>query len=553
MKSRSVLRAFVSSWVIVVAVGCSSSARRHVRPVTLPDLSRVDPGVQAQVKERYDTLKGAMGGSSTDAELATAYGQYGMVLQAAEFFDAAEPCYLNAQALAPDEFRWPYYLANLHKSRGETDRAEAAFKRVLELKPDDLATLIWLGRLHLDQGRPEAAELLFAKAFGMAPRSVAVLAGLGRVAVARRDYPQAVKYLEDALAIDPEAESLHAPLAAAYRGLGQLDKAQPHLRQWRNRDLPVPDPLQQEMDLLLESGLSYELRGIRAFEVRDWKSAAVFFRQGLSLTRTNSPLRRSLQHKLGTALYLNGDAAGAQTQFEAVIEAGPPGGIDEATAKAHYSLAVLLASQGQLPSKVLPHFEAAVKYQPNYVEAHLAFADYLRRTGRPDAALVEYRDTLDLNPRQSAARLGYAMCLVQARRYLEARNWLDEASRLFPDRTEFKMGLARVLATSPDDRVRDGRRAVAITQDLFKGERTTALGETIAMALAEVGDYAQAITIQRDVMAAARRASLTDQLPHMAANLTLYERQQPSRTPWVDNDLALVQTPNVTADTSASK
>jgi tetratricopeptide (TPR) repeat protein len=551
----SLLRVFVSSWFVVISIAaCSSPARRSARPVTLPDLSRVDPGVQAQVKERYDTLMQALkgsSGSSTDAELATAYGQYGMVLQAAEFFDAAEPCYLNAQALAPDEFRWPYYLASLHRSRGETDQAEAAYKRALQLRPDDLAALIWLGRLHLDQGRPEDAELLFARAFGMAPRDVAVLAGLGRVAVARRDYPQAVKYLEDALAIDPEAESLHAPLAAAYRGIGQLEKAQPHLRQWRNRDLPVPDPLQQEMDLLLESGLSYELRGIREFEVRDWKGAAEYFRKGLALTHANSPLRRSLQHKLGTALYLGGDTAGAQTAFEAVAEAGPPNGIDEATAKAHYSLAVLLASQGRAAPDVLRHFEAAVKYQPSYVEAHLAFADYLRRRGRPDAALKEYRETLDLNPRQFVARLGYAMCLVQARRYRDARDWLDEASRLFPDRTEFKMGLARVLATSPDDRVRDGRRAVSITQELYKGERTTALGETIAMALAEAGDYAQAIAIQREVIAAAQRAGFTGQIPHMTANLTLYERHEPSRTPWTDDDLALVQTSNATADTSA--
>jgi hypothetical protein len=112
------------------------------------------------------------------------------------------------------------------------------------------------------------------------------------------------------------------------------------------------------------------------------------------------------------------------------------------------------------------------------------------------------------------------------------------------------MALARVLATSPDDRVRDGRRAVAITQELFKGERTTALGETIAMALAEVGDFEQAIAIQRDVMAAAEKAGFTAQLPHMTANLMLYERQQPSRTPWTDDDLALVQTSTVTADTS---
>jgi hypothetical protein len=71
------------------------------------------------------------------------------------------------------------------------------------------------------------------------------------------------------------------------------------------------------------------------------------------------------------------------------------------------------------------------------------------------------------------------------------------------------------------------------------------------MALAEVGDFGQAIAIQRDVMAAAGKAGLTAQLPHMTANLMLYERQQPSRTPWTDDDLALVQTSIVTADTSA--
>src|SRR4029450_13437726 len=250
---------------IVLAYASCGPTKPPLLPITLPDLSRVDQGVQAQVRERYESLNRAMRGSK-GLELASAYGQYGMVLQAAEYFDAAEPCYVNAQALAPNEMRWPYYLASLYKSKGDTDKAEASFKRVLTLHPDDLATLIWLGRLHLDQGRPDEAEPLFIRAQAIAPKSVAVLAGLGRVALAKRDYNTAVKYFEEALALDSEADSLHAPLAAAYRGLGQIEKAQPHLRQWRNRDLFVPDPLQQEMDLALESGLSYELRGIRALE-----------------------------------------------------------------------------------------------------------------------------------------------------------------------------------------------------------------------------------------------------------------------------------------------
>ena len=277
-------------------------------------------------------------------------------------------------------------LPRMSSESGETAKAETAFERALVLQPDDFATLVWLARLHVDQGRPEAAQPLFAKALSLRPQSVVALAGLGGVALAQRDYHGAVTQLERALAIDPGADSLHSPLAMAYRGLGELDKAEPHLRRWRNRELPVPDPLQQELDLLLESGLSYELRGVRALEAKAWPTAAEYFRRGLSLTPENSPLRRSLQHKLGTVLFMAGDVKEAERQFEEVARAAPADEIDESSAKAHYSLAVLLAAQGRRPASI-EHLQAAVKYQPNYVEAQLALADSLRRAGQAGASL----------------------------------------------------------------------------------------------------------------------------------------------------------------------
>jgi tetratricopeptide (TPR) repeat protein len=531
----------------LAAVACSSPAQRHLRPVTLPDLARVDPAVQSQVRERYQTLMRALGASPSDTELAADYGQYGMVLQAAEYFDAAEPAYLNAQALASDEMRWPYYLANLYKSKGQTDKAEASFKRALALQPNDLATLIWLGRLHVDQGRFEAAEPLFAKAYSLAPRTVSALAGLGRVALARRDYTAAVKYLEEALALDPEADSLHAPLAAAYRGLGEIDKAQPHLRQWKNRDLLVPDPLQEEMDLLLESGLSYELRGVRALEARDWKAAAEFFRKGAGLARDNTPLSRSLHHKLGTALFLMGDTAAAQTQFETVVRQAPPSGIDEATAKAHYSLGVIDAQKGQTASAV-EHLAEAIAYQPNYLEAHLAYGDALRRMGRNRTALAEYAEASNINPASVPARLGYAMTLVLLNRSREARDKLVEFTTLYPDQAQYQLALARLLAAAPDDSVRDPKRAFDILQHRFQGQRAPEVGETLAMALAALGDFGRAAGVQRAVMGAVRGGGMNATLERMAVNLRLYEHQQPCRRPWSpDQPVVLAELPTQTS------
>ena len=524
------------AWLTVACSAPRSAATpgRALLPVSLPELTRVDGGVQEQAQQRYALLTERITNSrASDSDLATAYGELGMVLQAAEYFDAAEPCYRNAQTLAPTELRWPYYLGHLYKSKGDTHAAAAAFERVLQLRPEDVSTLIWLGRLYLDEGRTDAAQPLFTRALAIAPRSVAVLAGLGQASLDRRDYAGAARHFEEALAVDPEAESLHAPLAMAYRGLGQPDKAAPHLRQWKNRDIPVPDPLQQELDLVLESGLSYELRGVRALESHDWKSAAEFFRKGLELTRENTPLRRSLGHKLGTALYMAGDVPGATEQFRRVIDASPPSGIDESAAKAQYSLGVLLASSGR-SNEAIEHLTRAVSFQPSYVEAWLALADTLRHAGRAQSALAQYKEAAALNPRSVPAQLGYALALVDLHRYLDARTWLAGAVERHPDQPELAHALARLLAAAPDDRVRDGHRAMAIVQDLLKDQKGTDLGETMAMAFAELGDYERAVGVQRGVIAAARDAGLKPALSRMEANLRLYEQHRPCRTLWFD-------------------
>jgi tetratricopeptide (TPR) repeat protein len=459
-----------------------------------------------------------------------------MLLQAAEFFDAAEPAYLNAQDLMPGDVRWPYYLAHLYKSAGDIPRSMAAFSRVLELKPDDVAALVWLGRLYLDQGQADRAGPLFERARAAAPQAPAVLVGLGQAALARKDYARAAALLEEALALDPELASIHSPLAMAYRGLGDQAKSEAHLTLWRNTEVLVPDPLRLELDLALNSGLSFELRGVRALEQRDFAAAAGFFARGLEVTRENSALGRSLRHKLGTAKFLTGDVQGAMDDFERVVRRAPAAGLDAPSAKAYYSLGVIMASGGR-GARAIEYFSWAVRYNPSYVEALVALGDALRRAGRPASSLEPYGEVVRLNPRSVQARLGYAMALVRLRRYREARDWLEEAARMQPDQPDLAHALARLLAAAPDDGVRDGRRALDITQELFKTQpKSTTLGETMAMTAAELGNFEEAAAIQRGVLDAARRAGLDGDVRRMTANLRLYEAGRPCRTPWPDDD-----------------
>lgn len=498
-----------------------------LQPVSLPDFSLIEESVRAQLRERYASLKLTIEDRGTvPVDLGTAYGELGKLLMAAQYLDAAESCFLNAQAIAPTDRRWPYYLGHLYKVKGPLAKSVASLEQALRLQPDEVATLAWLGDVHLAQGQAETAEPLFAKALTLQPNSVFARFGAGRAALARHDHRRAVKYLEEALALNPQAAGVHYPLAMAYRGLGETAKAEAHLRQQGGVEILPADPLMQELDELLQSPMAYDLRGTRALDIGDWSAATAYFRKGLELAPTNP----SLRHRLGTALSQMGDARGALEQFEQVVRTSPD------YAKAYYSLGILMEASGR-HQEAIDRFSSALMYDPGYVQARVRLAGVLRRSGRLQESLAQYEHGLELDPRFSDAVFGRAMTLVRLQRYHKARDRLTEGMKLYPDQPMFAHALARLLAAAPDDRVRDGRRAMTLMQELGKKQQSIDLGETLAMTLAELGQYQQAAAVQRDVIAAAERAGLGDVARRMAENLRLYERRKPCRTPWRDGEM----------------
>src|SRR5690606_3998132 len=98
---------------------------------------------------------------------------------------------------------------------------------------------------------------------------------------------------------------------------------------------------------------------------------------------------------------------------------------------------------------------------------------------------------------------------------------------------EFKVLLARLLAASPDAAVRDGARAMALVEELLQSQKTTEIGETLAMALAETGDFDRAASVQRSVLQAVRRGGDQAEAGRLEQNLRRYEQRQPLRTVWV--------------------
>lgn len=507
---------YVVAAAMIVAVGCTAPAppAQALQSVALPDISSAAPAVQKQIRDQYSSLQ----------QNADSYAAMGRLFIATEFYDAADACFQNAQSLQPSDMRWPYYLAHVARLKNQPDKAAALFERALALQPDHVPSLVWLGAMRLVTGNTDAAGPPLDKALSLQANDPAALYHAGRVALAKRNYAVAVERLNAALTIQPQASGIHYPLSLAYRGLGDVKNAEAQLRLRGNVD-PVPsDPLMRELSNLLQNAAAFEVQGADALAKRRWPEAVRALRKALELAPENAFTHLNL----GTALFETGDAAGALAQFTEAARLSPT------LAKAQYGIGIVTEAAGR-DADAIAAFSAAVKADPSSLESHLSLADALRRTGRDAEALPHYAAVIDANASASPALFGSAMALVHLGRYREARASLERASATFPDQPGFAHALARVLAAAPDDGVRDGRRALAITERLLMSQRTIELMQTMAMALAEVSRFEEAVQWQKDALAAGGKR---------ADNLKRYEQRLPSRTPWPENDPVFRPRPN---------
>jgi tetratricopeptide (TPR) repeat protein len=502
-----------SLYVLLIAAGCAAPQPR-LDTVTMPDISGLAPAVQKQIREQYASLQ----------QNAESYGALGRLFIATEFYDAAGVSFTNAQTLQPGDMKWPYYLGHVERLRNHPDKAAALFERALTLSPDHVPSLVWLGAMRLVAGDADAADGPLTKALTLEPNDAAALYHAGRVALAKRNYMLAIDRLNAALAAQPQASGIHYPLSLAYRGQGDTTNAEAHLKLRGNVDASPADPLMRQVAGLLQNATAFEVRGAEALGKRRWPEAVDALRQALALAPDNAFTHLNL----GTALFENGDAPGALAQFNEAVRLSP------GLSKAHYGVGIVTEAAGR-DADAIRAFTAAVDADPASLQAHLSLADAQRRNGRDADATAHYSAVIAASPSASSAHFGLAMALVRLRRFDQARDVLSRASATFADQPGFAHALARVLAAAPDDRVRDGQRALAITERLLMSQRTVELMQTMAMVLAEVGRFDEAVLWQKNALAAGGKR---------ADNLSRYEQRLPCRMPWPENDPVFRPRPN---------
>jgi serine/threonine protein kinase/tetratricopeptide (TPR) repeat protein len=100
--------------------------------------------------------------------------------------------------------------------------------------------------------------------------------------------------------------------------------------------------------------------------------------------------------------------------------------LDDASSDAHVARGNALATAWKW-NAVEPEFRRAIELNPNNANAHYFYAfNYLMPTNHLDEALQQFRLALDLDPFAAIVKTNYALTLMDAHKYPEAREQFDQ-------------------------------------------------------------------------------------------------------------------------------
>lgn len=141
------------------------------------------------------------------------------------------------------------------------------------------------------------------------------------------------------------------------------------------------------------------------------------------------------------------------------------------------------------------------------------YADLLRRTGRKQKAITLYLQALAIDPTRDRACFSLGRSFVDVGQPALALPVLRDGAKRNPKAYDLIDYLARMLASHPDDSIRNGAEALQLAKQLVTDRGDDHIGSmiTLSSALAEVGQFDQAIAISERALALAE-SSQSDQL-----------------------------------------
>lgn len=511
---------------ILASFGCQWFAPQIPSIVAVSDpadLELMESGVKAQYRELRAAVDAIQPISESDFKhLGDSYGKLGMWFHSYGRFTEADPCYSNARVLSPLTHRWPYYHGHVLRRIGRLEEARRAFNDALKLKSKNLQSLLWFGLVDIDLGNTHHSTDVLKEILEHDPTNVRALVGLARIKILRQQPQAALDYLNRAVGYQPEATEVNLLMGQVHRSLGHLESAQKYLSRGiaeeagEKIEIAAMDPLMTDLAQFDVSSDSLLRQARRARNEGSVSQALQLFRQAAQAAPKNPAAR----FEYGATLVQAGRGPEAIAELQTGLQLEPR------NAAVHLRLAAALELTDQFVL-ARQHVAQALSLAPNDCDVQLVAGKFWLSAGEFETSAKCFDAASTLSPGWVPACIGRTVALVNLSRYREARKGLEADLQVNPA-AKLKLLLARILATSPAATIRDGNRAFELASSLFAESNTLVNAETLAMALAEIGDFEQASAWQEHCIIGADVSSSN----RVRRRLEQYVQNRALRQPW---------------------
>jgi protein O-mannosyl-transferase len=225
----------------------------------------------------------------------------------------------------------------------------------------------------------------------------------------------------------------------------------------------------------------------------------------------------------GTCLLELQQPDAARPYLEQAVSADPHDG------QARRDLARALLQLGQ-PEGALTNATEATNLDARDAKAHIVLASILIQQGRAEEALAHLETAVSLKADDVEAQTQMANLLLQLGRRREASEILGRIVGEKPDDPDALKNYAWILATAPEEALRDGSRAITLAQRASeKAPQNPFIQATLAAAYAESGRFPEAARLAEQALAVAEANNLTALSDLLHKEVVLFENGQPMR------------------------
>ncbi len=421
-----------------------------------------------------------------------------------EFRRAALNDLERAAKLDPEQPEALLRIAQLNLlGTGDQKRAAQALDEAIRLAKDQVAlkaeALVLRSEIQKDPAK-QLADL--NEAVQLAPGDAQALRARGALLADRNKLEPGLADLESALKIDPR----HVPtLEAKAMVLGRMKKFDQ-----AEATLDLAEKLRPK-----SIGPLLQRARIRALKP-DYQAALAALEEAFSRDPGNARvmlMRATIYQEMK-------DDAKALAEVDRLLELKP--GLELAMR----FRAVLLAGAGKF-DEAIGQVEELLQADPEDVESRLQLGMLYSGNHRHRKAILIFSEILAKDPENWSALRGRGDARLGIGQHAEAIADYEKAYKLRPDDSGLLNNFAWVLATSPDDKLRNGKRALELAQEAARltDHQQAHILSTLAAAYAETGDFETALKWSQKAVDTGKDEQKAD----LAKELESYKAKKPFR------------------------